>query len=149
MDDNYFMSKAIANGRAVAGKTGENPPVGCVIVKDGRIIAHGATQPPGSAHAEVMAVAAAEAAGHDLSRAVFYITLEPCSFQGRTPPCTRLLVVKRPSRVVIGIRDPHPLVRGAGIRELRAAGIEVAEGVLQAAVSAALDGWVRRFPERR
>ncbi len=145
MDDQAFMKLAIEAGQAASGTTGDNPAVGCVVVRDGTVVARGATQPPGGAHAEVMAIREAEAAGHPIEACEFYVTLEPCTFQGRTPPCSRLLVEKRPRRVVIGMRDPHPQVRGAGIAELRNAGIEVVEGVLGEEVSALLAWWVRRF----
>lgn len=144
MDDAFYMREAIAVSRTVAGQTGDNPAIGCVVVRDGAVVARGATQPPGGAHAEVVAVSAAEAAGHPLGACDVYITMEPCSFQGRTPPCSRMLVEKRPRRVVLGIRDPHPLVRGAGIEELRGAGIEVVEGVLLEEISALLAWWVQR-----
>ena len=144
VDDAFFMREALAVSRTVEGRTGDNPAVGCVVVRDGAVIARGATQPPGGAHAEVMAVREAEAAGHAIGDCDFYVTLEPCTFQGRTPPCTALLVEKRPRRVVVGMQDPHPQVRGAGIEALRAAGIHVVEGVLAGEISAMLAWWVRR-----
>ena len=143
--DERFMLAALEAARAVAGRTGDNPPVGCVIVRGEAVIGTGATQPPGGAHAEVMAVRAAEAAGAPVSGGEIYVILEPCSFTGRTPPCSRLLVAKRPARVVVGVRDPHPQVRGSGIAELRAAGIEVVEGVLAVPVREFLAAWLRRF----
>jgi diaminohydroxyphosphoribosylaminopyrimidine deaminase/5-amino-6-(5-phosphoribosylamino)uracil reductase len=144
-NDETFMRAALEAGRSVEGRTGDNPPVGCVIVRDGRVVATGATQPPGGSHAEVMAVRAAEAAGHPLSECEVFVILEPCAFTGRTPPCSGFLVGKRPRRVVIGIRDPHPRVRGRGVAELRAAGIEVAEGVLAGPVRTLLAAWLGRF----
>lgn len=143
-EDIRFMREALAEGRQAEGRTGDNPSVGCVLVKDGAVVGRGATQPPGRAHAEVMAVQAAEQAGHAISDCDFYVTLEPCTFQGRTPPCSRLLVEKMPRRVIVGMRDPHPLVRGAGIAELRGAGIEVVEGVLAEEVSLMLAAWSAR-----
>ena len=147
VDDAFFMGEAIAEGRKSAGATGDNPSVGCVIVKAGAIIARGATQPPGNAHAEVMAVQAAERAGHRIAECEFFVTLEPCTFQGRTPPCSSLLVEKKPRRVVVGIQDPHPRVRGAGIAELRGAGIEVVQGVLAEEISVMLAAWLERHAE--
>ena len=144
MDDTYFMREALDAGREVEGRTGDNPPVGAVIVKEDNVVARGATQPPGGPHAEVMAISAAEEAGHQLKDCVFYITLEPCTFQGRTPPCSSLLVEKRPLRVVIGIPDPHPLVSGMGIADLKKEGIEVVEGVLAEEISAFLAPWLNR-----
>jgi diaminohydroxyphosphoribosylaminopyrimidine deaminase / 5-amino-6-(5-phosphoribosylamino)uracil reductase len=145
--DERFMQAALEAARSVAGRTGDNPPVGCVVVRGEAVVATGATQPPGGSHAEVMAIRAAEAAGLPLDEAELYVILEPCSFTGRTPPCSRLLVEKRPRRVVVGVRDPHPLVRGSGIAELRAAGIEVQEGVLAGPIREFLAGWLRRFEE--
>ena len=145
--DERFMEAALQAARAVVGHTGDNPPVGCVIVQGGVVVGVGATQPAGGSHAEVMAVRAAEAAGAAVEGSEVYVILEPCSFTGRTPPCAGLLVAKRPRRVVVGVRDPHPLVRGSGLAALRAAGIEVEEGVLAAPIRAFLAGWFRRFPE--
>ena len=148
-EDESCMMKALELGRAVAGSTGDNPPVGCVIVREGTRIGQGATQPPGGFHAEAMAVREAEASGHSVAGSDVYVTLEPCAFTGRTPPCSRLLVEKRPRRVIVGIRDPHPQVRGAGIAELREAGIEVVEGVLAGDLRRVLAGWLARFESSR
>lgn len=145
MDDVGFMQAAIDAGTNVAGNTGENPAVGCVVVHEGRIVATGATQPPGGDHAEVCAIHEAEAAGHDLSTCDIFVTLEPCSFQGHTPPCAALLIEKRPRRVVVGIQDPHPRVRGAGIAALRNAGIEVELGVLSGPVESCLSSWIKKY----
>ena len=147
LDDKDFMAAAIAAARKVEGNTGDNPPVGAVIVSNGKIIAQGATQPPGGHHAEVMAIQAAEKIGVDLSRCDFYVTLEPCTFQGRTPPCSALLVSKHPRRVVVGIRDPHPKVCGQGIAELKGAGIEVEEGILSEEITTMLASWLERFSQ--
>jgi diaminohydroxyphosphoribosylaminopyrimidine deaminase/5-amino-6-(5-phosphoribosylamino)uracil reductase len=143
--DERFMQAALEAARTVVGRTGDNPPVGCVVVHGEAVVATGATQPPGGSHAEVMALRAAEASGLPVAEMELYVILEPCSFTGRTPPCSRLLVAKRPRRVVVGVRDPHPLVRGSGIAELRAAGIEVEEGVLARPIREFLAGWLQRF----
>jgi len=167
--EEFFMGEALKAGLAVVGRTGDNPPVGCVIVKDGGIIARGATQPPlargaarisphpkkfspaiqlpytQGAHAEVMAVCTARTLGASITGADVYVTLEPCAFTGRTPPCSTFLVSLRPRRVLIGIRDPHPQVRGAGVNELRKAGIEVVEGVLKDKVRQAFAMWISRY----
>lgn len=145
--DERFMQTALEAARSVYGHTGDNPPVGCVLVRGEAVVAIGATQPPGGSHAEVMAVRAAEEAGERLSELELYVILEPCSFTGRTPPCSRLLVEKHPRRVVVGVRDPHPLVRGSGLAELRAAGIEVVEGVLAGPVREFLATWLQRFED--
>lgn len=144
VNDAKFMREALGESRKVTGRTGDNPAVGCVVVRDGAIVARGATQPPGGAHAEVMAVREAEAGGHALGECDFFVTLEPCTFQGRTPPCSGLLIEKRPRRIVIAIEDPHPQVSGRGIMELRRAGIEVVEGVLAEEVSVLLEWWLQR-----
>lgn len=145
MDDARWMRRALAAAARVAGQTGDNPAVGCVIVCAGVAVAEGSTQPPPGPHAEVVAIRAAEAAGIELADCDLYVTLEPCAFQGRTPPCARLIVEKRPRRVVVALRDPHPRVKGAGLRELRAAGIEVVEGVLAEEAARGLRDWLERF----
>ena len=147
MDDERWMRRALAAGERVKGRTGDNPAVGCVIVREGALVAEGSTQLPPGPHAEVEAIRAAEAAGADLSRCDLYVTLEPCAFQGRTPPCSRLIVGKRPRRVVVALRDPHPRVAGAGLRELREAGIEVVEGVLAEEAARSLADWLSRFSQ--
>ncbi len=111
--------------------TTPNPRVGCVIVKDGKVIGAGHTQPPGQAHAEVQALRDAERRGADVRGATVYVTLEPCSHYGRTPPCADALIRAGVARVVAAVADPNPLVAGQGLEKLKAAGIEVACGVLQ------------------
>ena len=110
--------------------TSPNPRVGCVIVRDGQIIASGHTQRAGEAHAEVDALRDAASRGIDVHGATVYVTLEPCSHHGRTPPCTEALITAGVGRVVAAIEDPNPLVAGKGIVQLRAAGITVETGVL-------------------
>jgi diaminohydroxyphosphoribosylaminopyrimidine deaminase/5-amino-6-(5-phosphoribosylamino)uracil reductase len=110
--------------------TSPNPRVGCVIVRDGQIIASGHTQRAGGAHAEVDALRDAASRGVDVRGATAYVTLEPCSHHGRTPPCTEALVTAGVGRVVAAIEDPNPLVAGKGIAQLRAADITVDVGVL-------------------
>jgi len=110
------------------GKAKPNPMVGAVLVKDGRIIGSGYHRKSGSAHAEVVAV---ENATEDITGAVLYVNLEPCAHQGLTPPCVDLILRKKISRVVIGTRDPNPLVNGKSIATLREHGIETECGVLE------------------
>lgn len=110
--------------------TSPNPRVGCVIVRDSHIIAQGRTQPAGQAHAEVAALSDARARGIDLRGATAFVTLEPCSHHGRTPPCADALIASGISRVVAAIEDPNPQVSGAGIAKLRAAGIATEVGLL-------------------
>ena len=111
--------------------TSPNPRVGCVIVKDGRIIGEGFTQPAGQAHAEVQALNDAAARGEDVRGATVYVTLEPCSHYGRTPPCADALIRAGVARVVSAITDPNPLVAGQGLEKLKTAGIETTRGVLE------------------
>ncbi len=111
--------------------TSPNPRVGCVIVKDGQLIGAGHTQPAGQAHAEVQALRDAAARGNDVRGATVYVTLEPCSHHGRTPPCADALVRAGVARVVAATSDPNPLVAGQGLARLQAAGIEVSCGLLE------------------
>jgi diaminohydroxyphosphoribosylaminopyrimidine deaminase/5-amino-6-(5-phosphoribosylamino)uracil reductase len=120
------MRMALALAQRAVGLSEPNPRVGCVIESpSGHLIAEGFTREAGGAHAEVDAIRQAEATGHDLSGAVVYVTLEPCSHHGRTPPCCDALVQAGVGRVVVALEDPNPLVGGRGIAGLRAAGIPV------------------------
>jgi diaminohydroxyphosphoribosylaminopyrimidine deaminase/5-amino-6-(5-phosphoribosylamino)uracil reductase len=108
------------------GRSDPNPRVGCVLLSaDGRLISTGSTQKAGEAHAEVMALRAARSAGAPLKCATAYVTLEPCSHHGRTPPCCDALVEAGIARVVVAVQDPNPQVNGRGIERLRQAGMEV------------------------
>jgi diaminohydroxyphosphoribosylaminopyrimidine deaminase/5-amino-6-(5-phosphoribosylamino)uracil reductase len=127
--DEYWMRQALALAQTVLYTTAPNPRVGCVIVRDGRILGEGATQPPGGPHAEICALRDAAARGEPVAGATFYVTLEPCSHHGRTPPCVDALLAAAPGRVVVAMGDPNPLVNGAGLDKLRAAGIPVSTGV--------------------
>jgi diaminohydroxyphosphoribosylaminopyrimidine deaminase/5-amino-6-(5-phosphoribosylamino)uracil reductase len=111
--------------------TTPNPRVGCVIVQENRVIGVGYTQPVGHAHAEVQALNDAADKGFDVVGATVYVTLEPCSHHGRTPPCADALIHARVARVVAAIADPNPLVAGQGLARLEAAGIQVTCGVLE------------------
>ena len=120
------MAQASALAAGCLTITSPNPSVGCVIVgSDGKLLGQGQTQAVGQAHAEVMALRAAQQAGHDVRGATAYVTLEPCSHFGRTPPCCDALIAAGVARVVVAQQDPNPLVAGQGIARLRAAGIEV------------------------
>jgi diaminohydroxyphosphoribosylaminopyrimidine deaminase/5-amino-6-(5-phosphoribosylamino)uracil reductase len=127
LSDEYFLQLAIDLAGKGAGHVSPNPMVGCVIVKNGKIIGTGYHQKFGGPHAEVMAV---NQATESVAGAVMYITLEPCDHFGKTPPCTDLIIKSKIRRVVIGTRDPNPLVSGRGVVRLREAGIEVSESVL-------------------
>lgn len=109
--------------------TTPNPRVGCVIVKDRQVIGEGYTQPAGQPHAEVQALNDAVKRGFDVRGATVYVTLEPCSHHGRTPPCADALIHAGVAKVVAAIADPNPLVAGQGLAKLQAAGIEVVCGV--------------------
>ena len=110
--------------------TAPNPRVGCVIVRDGEVIGAGHTQPAGQAHAEIQALRDAAARGKDVRGATAYVTLEPCSHYGRTPPCSNALIGAGLGRVVAAMGDPNPLVAGRGMAQLEAAGIAVSSGLL-------------------
>ena len=121
------MQAALAEAQRAVGRTRPNPNVGCVIVQGDAVIGRGFSGAAGGPHAEVAALreAGAAARGADV-----YVTLEPCSHHGRTPPCVDALIAAGVGRVIVGIRDPNPLVDGQGIARLREAGIEVEVGLL-------------------
>lgn len=129
--------------------TAPNPRVGCVVVKNGQVIGEGYTQPAGQAHAEVQALNDAQRRGHDVSGATAYVTLEPCSHFGRTPPCADALIRAGLARVVAAIEDPNPVVAGAGLARLRAAGIQVECGVLADAAEEINIGFFSRMRRGR
>ena len=126
--DEDFMRLALAEGRKALPACLPNPPVGCVFVRDGKVVASGFTQPPGQHHAEAMALLQVPG---DVADVVAYVTLEPCSFHGRTPSCAKALVARGMKRVVVAMLDPDPRNAGAGIEILKAAGVEVTVGVLE------------------
>jgi diaminohydroxyphosphoribosylaminopyrimidine deaminase/5-amino-6-(5-phosphoribosylamino)uracil reductase len=141
-----MMRSALALARRSLGRTWPNPAVGCVIVRDGRVIARGRTREGGRPHAEADAIAHA---GESLKGATVYVTLEPCAHHGRTPPCADALVAAGVARVVSALEDPDPRVKGLGHARLEAAGIavEVGEGASQAAKINA--GFLLRVKEGR
>ncbi len=126
-----LMSQALRLAENGLFSCSPNPAVGCIIVKDGRIIGEGFTQPPGGNHAEIQAMADAMAKGHDIRGATTYVTLEPCSHFGRTPPCADVLIRAGVAKVVVAMVDPNPLVAGQGLARLQAAGIVVESGVME------------------
>ncbi len=130
-EDVYWMKEALLEGKKAHFIAPPNPAVGCVLVKDGKEIARGHTQAPGSNHAEIEAIEAAKKAGISPKGATAYVTLEPCSHQGRTPPCAVRLVKEGIARVVFAVKDPNPLVSGKGAKILRDAGVEVVGGVCE------------------
>jgi diaminohydroxyphosphoribosylaminopyrimidine deaminase/5-amino-6-(5-phosphoribosylamino)uracil reductase len=144
-EDQAWMRHALALAERVMFTTTPNPRVGCVIVRDGRVIGEGATQPPGGPHAEVMALRDAAARGESVTGATVYVTLEPCNHFGRTPPCVDALLAVMPARVVVAMGDPNPLVNGGGLQRLRAAGIAVETGVCLDEALALNVGFVARM----
>lgn len=126
MRDQDYMNLAINVAKAGVGQTTPNPVVGAVIVNGGRVVGIGAHLKAGEPHAEVHAV---RMAGEKAQNATAYVTLEPCSHHGKTPPCADLLITSKVKRVVVATTDPNPLVAGKGIAKLKAAGIEVEVGV--------------------
>lgn len=126
-----FMQRALDLARATEGQASPNPMVGCVLVRGGAIVGEGAHLYEKRDHAEIAALKQARERGVDLSAATAYVTLEPCSHQGRTGPCADALVTANVRRVVVATVDPNPQVSGRGIERLRLAGIEVVVGVMQ------------------
>lgn len=126
--DKRFMEMAFAEARKVKGRTLPNPPVGAVVVKGGQVLAKGGTRAAGLAHAEIVAL---EKAGAKAKGATLYVTLEPCCHFGKTPPCTDAVIAAGIKKVVVSVRDANPLVGGKGLKQLRAAGLEVGEGLAE------------------
>ncbi len=120
--DRSFLSRAFSIAHRGSGFVSPNPMVGCLIVKEGRVISTGYHRKFGGDHAEVDAI---NKCRESLEGSTLYVSLEPCSHFGKTPPCTDLIISKKISKVVIGMEDPNPLVAGSGIKKLRDAGIEV------------------------
>src|ERR1700678_2108870 len=125
--DRAHMLRALELAARGLYTTDPNPRVGCVVVRDGRVLGEGWHVRAGEAHAEVLAL---RAAGPEARGATVYVTLEPCSHTGRTPPCADALIAAGVARVVCCSVDPNPRVAGAGIARLRAAGIDVSAGLL-------------------
>lgn len=143
--DHQFMSEAIAEARKALYLSNPNPRVGCVIVKDGQVIGKGFTQKVGSAHAEVQALANAKSLGNDPTGATVYVTLEPCSHTGRTPPCVDALIAAKPAVVFVAMSDPNPLVAGKGLERLKAAGIKVHSGLMELEARSLNPGFISRM----
>lgn len=129
--DAAFMQRACELARRGEGWVNPNPQVGCVLVREGQVIGEGWHGRFGGLHAEREALADCERRGESARGATAYVTLEPCSHEGKQPPCADALIDAAVARVVVGSADPNPLVAGAGIVRLRAAGIRVDEGVLR------------------
>lgn len=128
MDDRYWMRRALRLAEKGRGRTSPNPMVGAILVKAGERVGEGFHAKAGEAHAEIIAL---QKAGENAREATLYLSLEPCIHFGRTPPCAPKVIEAGLKRVVIGMEDPNPLVRGKGIEMLRQAGLEVQTGILE------------------
>lgn len=144
--DLHHMRTALSLARRGLGRVWPNPAVGCVLVKDGTVIGRGWTQPGGRPHAETEAIARAGAGARG---ATAYVTLEPCSHHGKTPPCADALVAAGIARAVVAIEDPDPRVSGGGIRRLMAAGIAVDAGLCGAEAAEINAGFFLKVREGR
>ncbi len=143
--DTRMMARALQLARRGQYSTMPNPHVGCVLVREGRVIGEGFSRPAGGNHAEIEAL---QAAG-DATGATAYVTLEPCSHQGKTGPCADALVKAGVTRVVVALADPNPLVAGKGLEKLRAAGLAVECGLLQNEARGVIPGFLARMTRGR
>ncbi|BAZ90387.1 riboflavin biosynthesis protein RibD [Raphidiopsis curvata NIES-932] len=144
--DALMMQRCLQLARLALGRTSPNPLVGAVVVKDGEIVGEGFHPRAGEPHGEVFAL---RAAGERARGATIYVSLEPCNHYGRTPPCSLSLINAGVAKVVVGMVDPNPLVAGAGIARLRAAGIEVIVGVEEEACQKLNEGFVYRVLHKK
>ncbi|MDH4438783.1 MAG: bifunctional diaminohydroxyphosphoribosylaminopyrimidine deaminase/5-amino-6-(5-phosphoribosylamino)uracil reductase RibD, partial [Rhizobium sp.] len=140
------MREAIALSLTHVGQTASNPSVGCLIVKDGEVVGRGVTAVGGRPHAEPQALAEA---GDKARGATAYVTLEPCSHHGKTPPCANAMVAAGLARVVVAVADPDPRVSGQGLKILADADIEVTIGILQKEARRAMGGYLTRQTKGR
>lgn len=140
------MKLALTLGRRGLGNAWPNPAVGAVVVKDGIVLGRGWTQPGGRPHAETEAL---RGAGDQARGATLYVTLEPCSHHGKTPPCAEALIAHGVGRVVVAATDPDSRVSGRGLRMLAAAGMEVTAGILEAEAEVALEAYMNRQRRKR
>jgi diaminohydroxyphosphoribosylaminopyrimidine deaminase/5-amino-6-(5-phosphoribosylamino)uracil reductase len=148
-DEQRFMQRALALAQGALYISMPNPRVGCVLVRDDQIIGEGHTQAAGQDHAEVQALKNAQARGLDVRGATAYVTLEPCSHFGRTPPCADALVKAGVARVVAAMHDPNPLVAGNGMARLQQAGIAVAVGLRATEAQELNPGFISRMVRQR
>ncbi|WP_067729833.1 bifunctional diaminohydroxyphosphoribosylaminopyrimidine deaminase/5-amino-6-(5-phosphoribosylamino)uracil reductase RibD [Oceanobacillus damuensis] len=138
------MFEAILEGRLAQGRTGENPPVGVIIVKDGEIVGRGHTSMQGGSHAEINAL---RQAGKKAEGATLYSTLEPCAHDGLTPPCCEAVSKAGIKRVVIGIKDPNEKVNGEGINHLIQHEVVVEAGLFENKIQEDLNNYLKRITE--
>ncbi|MDP3014000.1 MAG: bifunctional diaminohydroxyphosphoribosylaminopyrimidine deaminase/5-amino-6-(5-phosphoribosylamino)uracil reductase RibD, partial [Candidatus Subteraquimicrobiales bacterium] len=141
MDHEYFMRRAIKLAEKGRGTTSPNPLVGAVIVKNGRIIGEGYHLRAGEAHAEINALNSTK---ENARGATLYVTLEPCCFHGKTPPCTEAVIRAKIAKVVVGLIDPNPRVCGKGIKKLKEAKVEVISGILSSEVKRQNEAYIKR-----
>ena len=134
-----FMNEALAEGRKALPGCLPNPPVGCILVCDDKIVARGFTQPPFEHHAEPVALSQLEG---DLQDVTAFVTLEPCAFHQRTPSCAQEIIRRKVGEVYVALIDPHPKNRGKGIELLRAAGMRVVTGLLETEAQKDLGNYV-------
>ena len=149
MHDANYMAEAIRLARRGLYTTSPNPRVGCVLVRDGKIIGRGWHQWAGQAHAEINALRDAEKMHGNVRGATAYVTLEPCSHHGKTPPCCEALAAAGITRVVAAMQDPNPLVSGRGLEFLRNAGIATASGILENEARELNPGFISRMTRNR
>jgi len=142
ISDNFFMSKAIQLAAKGLYTTQPNPRVGCVIVLDNKVVGEGYHQKAGEPHAEIHAL---KQAGKNAKGATAYVSLEPCSHQGKTPPCADALINAGINRVVCAMQDPNPLVAGKGLKRLEQAGIKTLSGLMQAEAEKLNVGFIKRM----
>jgi len=140
--DYEFMARALRLAKKGLYTAHPNPRVGCVMVKDGQIVGEGWHEYTGGPHAEINAL---QQAGDKARGAMVYVTLEPCCHDGRTPPCTEALIKAGVAKVIAAMVDPHSRVAGNGLEQLKAAGIEVASGLLEAQAEALNPGFIKRM----
>lgn len=136
------MQRALRLAQKGLYSTDPNPRVGCVLVKNGTVVGEGWHRKAGEPHAEVLALAQA---GESAENATAYVTLEPCSHTGKTPPCADALIRARVARVIVAMQDPNPLVAGDGLKKLQASGIQVICGLMEAQARALNPGFIKRM----